>query len=352
MLRSFKTQPSVVEAVLDRHAQSTPTGVAASSGEQPHPGVNLAPGEVLLHVHGGASAKSVLLGSFASTVLTGYLGAMFTMEYLDMSLLSKPWLAAFSALCGTSMYLAKGYAHAYVKHAVLSSDGMFVRFYTYGAFYGLGHGKVTTIAIPTLRRDTPVGGQKRITDCLLVAPAESNRNILLDKPSGVNGLGVNRVSHAGITFNREGLDMVEIPDEPDLTNPAAQAASRKDEVATSRSVHVSELRLPAESLQRLRSYALLSHIVSGNTVNMDRVRAGDWQLETMCSDLDPTTHMSEKEKLIRDFRYWRKATTSDGRHYWYDTRTWRRSWTPPVVDGKGPYEHHPDLARTRERMTQ
>jgi hypothetical protein len=47
-----------------------------------------------------------------------------------------------------------------------------------------------------------------------------------------------------------------------------------------------------------------------------------------------------------ELRYWRRTTDPrSGRDYWWHTASAARQWAMPTVDGKGPYEWHPNLER-------
>lgn len=215
--------------------------------------------------------------------------------------------------------------------------------------------------------------------------------VQFDKPDGLLQLG--KVFGPGIRFNAAG-GVVAIADGPaavasggagsranaaDADAAAAAAAGLGGgggvEAAAVPSLPPSALfALPPETRERLRSYALLLHVLHGRPVgDMARLRSGAWELERMGEQLGSvaspatapqhadsssaaTSHAaavgiaaSGKAARVADLVYWRKARDpASGRVYWWNTASFATQWQTPMVDGAGPYEWHPHLTSRDE----
>ena len=79
---------------------------------------------------------------------------------------------------------------------------------------------------------------------------------------------------------------------------------------------------------------------------MTRVWNDEWELERMGIQLhnDPKGH----ETAIKELRYWNQAIDPITRKpYWWHDLTRQIQWDPPLLDGKDPYQWHPDLKQVQ-----
>lgn len=384
------------------------------------PPVPLAPGEVLLYEAGLSTAKTVIGSSFGVIVMWAYvaLNAKLTLSTPDLALLSRGALAGFTGFAGVGSLFFAGTARAAVRYAVLTVDGLHVRFYPYASSWGplLGMGaKPVTVPIRLLsiaERTAAAGatagattggsagtggkgvvGGRSDNASIYVAVRGCAANLAFDKPAAllpwVGGPGT------GLVMGERGVGGT-LPD-PAGTAAAALAVSGAAS-GGSTVIRPSQLyALPPADRDALRRFALLVHVLSGHTVEPARLRAasaalsegdaaaaaaaapaaalgaagGSWELEDMTVQLDPSGSSAAllpsasgsgvaagsrrgraAEARITELRYWRRTTDPDTqREYWWHTLTGAAQWAPPVLDGKTPYEWHPDLAAGDGRST-
>lgn len=221
--------------------------------------------------------------------------------------------------------------------------------------------------------------------------------VQFDKPEGLLQLG--KVFGSGLRFNAAG-GVTGIANGPaaapvgDAKAAASSAAAATDTAAAAAAglggaggspvaaaapavamLPTSALyELPAETRERLRSYALLLHLLHGRPVaDMARLASGAWELERMGEQLGSAAHLlagggdaaasssteeaaaaagsSGKATRIADLVHWRKARDpASGRVYWWHTASFATQWHTPAVDGMGPYEWHPQLAARDEPL--
>jgi hypothetical protein len=223
-------------------------------------------------------------------------------------------------------------------------------------------------------------------------------NLAFDKPAAllpwVGGPGT------GLMMTERGVEGT-LPD-PSGTAAAALAVGGGAASGSSSVIRPSQLyALPPGDRDALRRYALLLHVLSGHTVEPARLRSqpaaattgdngegeaaaaaapaapaldaagGSWELEEMTVQLDPSGSSAAllpaaagsgvaagsrrgraADARITELRYWRRTTDPDsGREYWWHTLTGASQWSPPVLEGRTPYEWHPDLAAGDGRST-
>ena len=291
----------------------------------------------------------------------GYVGlnASLLWRTPELALLSPNALAGFAGFAALVTAMAYGGSRAAMRYAVLSADGLSLRLYPYGAIWGLGVGAPVSVPVKLLSVGESVRRAFTGVDSssLFVGVAGSAVQLTFDKPeeiaAWVGGAG------SGLMWGAKGL-LGAIPrphaqllsSSPPPPSPSVSgggggvnAAGLTDASVSPALVSPTMLyALPASQRSALRRYALLCHVLRGNPVAVPRLASGEWELEAMAEQLNPGRGRKPAETRIAELRYWREARDlSDGRPYWYHVVNWARQWTPPLVEGRGPREYHPDL---------
>ena len=327
------------------------------------PPVPLAPGEVLLYECGWPTRKNVVGSMFGATVIWAYVALNAKLYYFnpDIALLTGNQLAAFTGFAGLATIVFGSASRAAIRYAVLTADGLSLRLYPYASGWGPLGGEPVTIPIPMLSiaertagavsggagNPNRGGGGRADNGSVYVDVRGSNANLVFDKPASilpwVGGPGT------GLVMSAKGVSGTN----PDPAGNAAAALAIAGAGAASPVASLQMLySLPTADREAIRRYALLVHCLSGRTVDPARLRddvsGGGWELEDMTSQLDPATSGTGRKPAaarITELRFWRRAVDRDsGRSYWWHTITGNTQWTPPLIEGKSPYEWHPDLA--------
>lgn len=310
--------------------------------------------------------------------------------------------------------LSTAATRATIRYAVLTADGHHVRLYPYGSFFGLGVGKAVTVPVKHLSIRESVNRKGKETETLMVHIRDSAVPVQFDKPADllqlgrVFGTGVRFSAAGGVTGVAEGPapapsgDAKAAADAAGAATDAAGAAAAglggaggapvagntaAAAASTSYLPPSALYELPVEVRERLRSYALLLHVLHGRPVaDMARLASGAWELERMGEQLGSHAHLlqlqlqqgrggpgtgtgadspssgeesagsgsggsSSKAARIAELVHWRKARDpASGRVYWWNTASFATQWHTPAVDGMGPYEWHPHLAARDEPL--
>jgi hypothetical protein len=283
--------------------------------------VPVGPGETLLYTAGAGTKRTITLSWAASLTASGYFVAVKAAELWNpaLQLLNATWTAVFGAVGVLTVGLAVSTSRCCVRAAVLCADGAHVRVYPYGVFMGVGMGAPVTVPIKLLRENSSFKAAKKDSDAMYVQVKESKAHLIWDKPTGVplpKGPG------SGLTWTAKGVEV------PATSAPAATSA-----VTPTGGLY---LMTPADRAA-FRRYALLAHILNGNTVHMPSVLSDSWELERMKEQLDPARQLNPRQLRQEELRYWKSAVDKKtGQEYWYHELTWNRQWLPPTIDGKSP----------------
>ena len=298
----------------------------------PAEGVPLQPGEVLVHTAGGGSTSSMVRQSWLPTLLcSAYLAVVKGVEaytpHLD-ALLSPGWTLAFGAMTVGSGLLALGTTSLCVRALVLTADGQALRVYPYGRLLGMGLGRGVTVPLKLLRENAEFAGAKRDPGSLFVHVRSggptgpwSPAHLIIDKPPAA---AVPRLATPGssLAFTPRGLA------------PASAAALKA--AAAAAALPLLGPALPsAADREALRRYILLVWLLQGNcVVDMERLRAGAWGVDSIGADLGEGGLGSSRAGKAYQARVlagqWAEAKEEGtGRVYYYNRLTWERVWELP-----------------------
>ena len=270
--------------------------------------VALAPGEVLVAENGASTLRTYVVSWVASFFFSLNLGVAVSLEaLLPVEPLSPLVKAAAGVLAVGAVAMSRAQSRCLVRAAVLEADGARLRVYPYGAFFRPG--APVSIPLPLLR-ESEAPRAAADADAVYAAVlagargAPSRAHLVFDKPPAAP-----RGGGSGLAFSERGLAAGASSALP--ATPAAAAAFKR--------------------------FVLLVWLLRGNAVaDMPRLRAGDWEAESISEQLGARGAGAAGAAPARAAAalrraYWRRATdAATGREYWYDELTWDTSFSPPA----------------------
>ena len=294
--------------------------------------VPLLPGEVLLATSGNHSGSAATRSWMFSVGPCAYVSVVKGIDVVQglndgLPLLSPGWTAL---MCGAALFssvVCYGTMRAMVRAVVLAADGQSLRIHPFSLvpFNLQGLGAPVTVPIRLLRENSDVHGKREGAEANIFVKvrhggtrggagggggggALSATDFCVEKPPKWE-LALPPVRGSGLAFTERGLAPSSVP--ADLGASAARA------LPMARSDH-----------EAFRRYAVLAWVLNGNPVmDMARLRSGDWQLESMATQLGTADRATLQDIGLGR---WRDAVDKrTGRAYFYDVESWEVAWEPP-----------------------
>jgi hypothetical protein len=361
MPRFFASQPSVIEEVFGKPSSTSPINVLNAKSKSP---VHLNDGDIFLYEASSSSKINIFIGALPFVVIAIYLMVngrdLFAPE--GAVTMAKPSMLIALGLFGVgTVVLYRGIVHATIKYAVLERDGLFLRLYPHGMMLGFNTGRPIRVPIKHLSEFTPKVQDKSSSgrgndsaSTLKVFLNKSSTNVVFDKPETIlkylngskgSGLVLDAAGCQGV-IRRQPPPVVSALEKPLGESVSQEYSSLDIPIITP----VNQLYAMTEDERKmLRLYALLVFACNGHVINMARVWTDEWELEKMVTQLakDPKAF----ETKVSELRYWTEAIDPvTNKPFWWHELTRVVQWETPMLEGKDPYQWHPDLKASQMRL--